>query len=84
MSHVRKTRDPLALGDLLVATVEIDRFPNGVVPAGDVLIVVEISDEVTMAYNSSRTVDGIEEWNNCIQFDVERPWWLETRRITNS
>jgi len=69
----------LKAGDRLIATVEIDRFPDAVIPKGDVLVVIEADGENVWAFDTTRTVKGLEDWDNCVQFDSLRPWSGEAK-----
>jgi hypothetical protein len=73
------SKQALQIGDCLEATIEIDRYPHGLVPSGDILVVVNVEEEYVLAYNTTRIVEGFDEWNNCVQFDAERPWHTETK-----
>jgi hypothetical protein len=72
------SKPALQIGDCLRAVIDIDRFPQGLVPSGDILVVVNVEEEYVLAYNTTRIVEGFDEWNNCVQFDKERPWHRET------
>ena len=67
----------LNVGDLLIATVESDRFPDAVIPEGDVLVVTEADGDDVWAFDTTRTVKGLEDWDNCVQFDSLRQWSRE-------
>tara|TARA_R100001086_G_scaffold100080_1_gene50054 strand:+ start:898 stop:1134 length:237 start_codon:yes stop_codon:yes gene_type:complete len=73
------TDKELKVGARLIATVEIDRFPDAVIPKGDVLVVTEADGDTVWAFDATRTVKGLEDWDNCVQFDSLRPWSSEVK-----
>lgn len=61
------------VGDRLVTTEAIDRYPFCVVPAGDELIVVSADGASFDAFNITRKMDGLSmsEWDNCLSWQEE-------------
>ena len=74
----------LKVGDRLIATGESERFPDAVIPEGDVLVVTEADGQDVWAFDTTRAVKGLEDWDNCVQFDSVRQWSREVAVLTSN
>jgi hypothetical protein len=74
----------LAVGDRLLAAQDIDRYPDAIIPQGDILRVTEVTDKGAWAFDETRTIHGLAAWDNCVQFDKDRPWYEETHLIKSA
>jgi hypothetical protein len=63
----------LKLGQRVRLTVPVDRFLNGIVPAGETGTIVDMGDAGVraMLISMDRHFDWLNEWKNCLQFMPE-------------
>jgi hypothetical protein len=54
------------VGDRVRLTQTVDRYPDFVAPAGLAGTVDTVEVDGSLAVKMDQTLDGCEEWNNCI------------------